>query len=289
MFPTAAHLNIGGSIHGGAVLSFIDMALFAGGRCAGMGEGHYVTLDCATHFIARGQIDVPLDAIVRMVGADPRRARLPVGALRAGRRSRRTASPGTLKRIRDNDVTGPVGTAYAALVAAGELKPDPDQARGRRRARPARRRARQGEARAACRACSAKPDAAARRLSVGRGRARQVDADGPGLRQHRRRAQAPRPFPRVHARGARAAARRAGERGGRPDHRRWPKQIADEAQLARLRRDGGQQQRRRDDPVAAVHRAARARAWRSSPPRTGRRATSTRTASTASCSCPSST
>ena len=68
MFPTARHLNMGGSIHGGAVMSFIDMALFAGGRIAGMGEGHYVTLDCATHFIARGRIDVPLDAIVRMVG-----------------------------------------------------------------------------------------------------------------------------------------------------------------------------------------------------------------------------
>jgi acyl-coenzyme A thioesterase PaaI-like protein len=68
MFPTMKHLNMGGSIHGGAVMSFIDMALFAGGRIAGMGEGHYVTLDCATHFIARGRIDIPLDAIVRMVG-----------------------------------------------------------------------------------------------------------------------------------------------------------------------------------------------------------------------------
>jgi len=68
MFPNESHLNMGGSIHGGAVMSFIDMALFAGGRCAGMHEGHYVTLDCATHFIARGRIDVPLDAVVRLVG-----------------------------------------------------------------------------------------------------------------------------------------------------------------------------------------------------------------------------
>jgi acyl-coenzyme A thioesterase PaaI-like protein len=68
MFPNETHLNMGGSIHGGAVMSFIDMALFAGGRCAGMNEGHYVTLDCATHFIARGRIDVPLDAVVRLVG-----------------------------------------------------------------------------------------------------------------------------------------------------------------------------------------------------------------------------
>ena len=68
MFPTRKHLNNGGSIHGGAVMSFIDMALFAGMRCAGINDGHYVTLDCATHFIARGKIDTPLDAVVRLVG-----------------------------------------------------------------------------------------------------------------------------------------------------------------------------------------------------------------------------
>ncbi|HEV2043353.1 MAG TPA: PaaI family thioesterase [Sphingomicrobium sp.] len=67
MLPTEAHLNMGGSLHGGAVMSFIDMALFAGGRCAGMGEGHYVTLDCSTRFIARGRINVPLDAHVRLL------------------------------------------------------------------------------------------------------------------------------------------------------------------------------------------------------------------------------
>ena len=67
MFPTDAHLNLGGSIHGGAVMSFIDMALFAGGRCAGMEKGHYVTLDCAVHFVGRGRANVPLDAEVRLV------------------------------------------------------------------------------------------------------------------------------------------------------------------------------------------------------------------------------
>ena len=67
MFPTEAHMNMGGSIHGGAVMSFIDMALFAGGRCAGMAEGHYVTLDMTTHFLARGKAEVPLDARVELV------------------------------------------------------------------------------------------------------------------------------------------------------------------------------------------------------------------------------
>ena len=67
IFPTERHLNLGGSIHGGVVMSFIDMALFAGGRCAGMAEGHYVTLDLTTHFIARGEVGKPLDAYVEMI------------------------------------------------------------------------------------------------------------------------------------------------------------------------------------------------------------------------------
>jgi len=67
MSPTEAHLNMGGSIHGGAVMSFIDMALFAGGRCAGMAEGHYVTLDCSVHFVGRGKAGVPLEALVQLV------------------------------------------------------------------------------------------------------------------------------------------------------------------------------------------------------------------------------
>ena len=37
--PDEAHLNMGGSIHGGAVMSFIDMSMFAGGLCAGMEPG----------------------------------------------------------------------------------------------------------------------------------------------------------------------------------------------------------------------------------------------------------
>lgn len=65
--PTKALLNMGGSIHGGAVMSFIDISLFAGGRCAGMDEGHYVTLDCSVHFIGRGRAGTPLEAHVELV------------------------------------------------------------------------------------------------------------------------------------------------------------------------------------------------------------------------------
>jgi acyl-coenzyme A thioesterase 13 len=67
MFPTEDHMNMGGSIHGGAIMSFIDMSLFAGGLCAGMDKAHYVTLDLTTHFVARGQAGSPLDAHVELV------------------------------------------------------------------------------------------------------------------------------------------------------------------------------------------------------------------------------
>ena len=67
MFPTEDHMNMGGSIHGGAVMSFIDMAMFAGGLCAGMERSHYVTLHLTTHFLARGQAGSPLDAHVELV------------------------------------------------------------------------------------------------------------------------------------------------------------------------------------------------------------------------------
>ena len=71
IMPTEAMLNHGGSIHGGAVMSFIDMAMFAGGLCAGMTRGHYVTLDLTTHFLARGKAGRPLDAHVELVRQTP--------------------------------------------------------------------------------------------------------------------------------------------------------------------------------------------------------------------------
>ncbi|MEO7240430.1 MAG: PaaI family thioesterase [Sphingomicrobium sp.] len=98
MTVTDAHLNLGGSIHGGAVMSFIDMALFAGGRCAGMAEGHYVTLDLTTHFLARGAAGMPLDAHVELI----RQTRSLVflqGVCRQGGEPRYSFT-GTLKRVR---------------------------------------------------------------------------------------------------------------------------------------------------------------------------------------------
>ena len=99
MFPTEEHLNLGGSIHGGAVMSFIDMALFAGGRCGGMAEGHYVTLDMTTHFLSRGEAGMPLDAHVELIRQTRSFAFLQGTVRQNGEPC--YSFTGTLKRIRD--------------------------------------------------------------------------------------------------------------------------------------------------------------------------------------------
>jgi len=67
MFPDVSHANLGNVVHGGAILTFIDMAFFAGGHMAGMSDTNAVTLDCAAQFIGAGEIGVPLDAAVELL------------------------------------------------------------------------------------------------------------------------------------------------------------------------------------------------------------------------------
>jgi uncharacterized protein (TIGR00369 family) len=67
IFPDESHTNMGGMLHGGAVLTFIDMALFAGGRVAGADTKRAVTLDCATQFLSPGRPGLPLDAEVELL------------------------------------------------------------------------------------------------------------------------------------------------------------------------------------------------------------------------------
>lgn len=67
MFPAHAHSNLGDAVHGGAILTFIDMAFFAGGHVAGMSDTDAVTLDCAAHFIGAGRLGPPLDAEVELI------------------------------------------------------------------------------------------------------------------------------------------------------------------------------------------------------------------------------
>ena len=67
MFPEERHSNLGDMVHGGAILTFIDMALFAGGRMAGADVIRAVTLDLSTRFLSPGRIGVPLDAEVELI------------------------------------------------------------------------------------------------------------------------------------------------------------------------------------------------------------------------------
>ena len=68
MFPEHRHGNLGDSVHGGATLGFIDVALFGAARQFGLdGAGLAVTLDLSVQFIGAGRIDRPLDAQVELL------------------------------------------------------------------------------------------------------------------------------------------------------------------------------------------------------------------------------
>ena len=67
MFPEERHSNLGNMVHGGAILTFIDMAFFAGGRLAGAEVMRAVTLDCSVRFLSPGRIGIPLDAEVELL------------------------------------------------------------------------------------------------------------------------------------------------------------------------------------------------------------------------------
>ncbi len=68
MFPTIKHTNLMGNLHGGTILSLMDVAMFAGARMFGLIEaGTAVTLDMSVQFIGAGKMDVPLDAEVELL------------------------------------------------------------------------------------------------------------------------------------------------------------------------------------------------------------------------------
>lgn len=63
-FPQRQHSNLGDNVHGGALLGWIDVALFATCRSHGIIEaGTAVTLDLSTQFIGAGRLDTPLDCV----------------------------------------------------------------------------------------------------------------------------------------------------------------------------------------------------------------------------------
>ena len=74
MFPGVAQSNLGNIVHGGAILTFIDMAMFAGGYAAGGDIGPSVTLDLSAQFLAAATLGVPLDSTVEILRESKRMA-----------------------------------------------------------------------------------------------------------------------------------------------------------------------------------------------------------------------
>ena len=68
MTPAREHSNLAGRVHGGALLGFIDVALFAASRGFGLiTAGTAVTLDLSAQFIGGGMIGEPLEAHIELL------------------------------------------------------------------------------------------------------------------------------------------------------------------------------------------------------------------------------
>jgi len=68
MLPRHEHSNMRGQVHGGALLGFMDVALFAAARGLGViGAGGAVTLDLSSQFIGGGTIGQALYADIELL------------------------------------------------------------------------------------------------------------------------------------------------------------------------------------------------------------------------------
>ncbi len=68
MIPEIQHSNLLNAVHGGAILGFIDVALFAACyHLEALNAGPSVTLDLSSQFIAPARIDAPLDAEIEVL------------------------------------------------------------------------------------------------------------------------------------------------------------------------------------------------------------------------------
>ena len=68
MFPEMRHTNLMGNLHGGTILSLIDVSVFGCSRMLGIIEaGTAVTLDMSVQFIGAGTAEAPLDSVAEML------------------------------------------------------------------------------------------------------------------------------------------------------------------------------------------------------------------------------
>lgn len=95
--PTRDHLNGGGSIHGGALMSFADFSLFAIARAA-LGDEKAVTLSFNAEFVTAGVAGAPVEATGEVLRAT-RSVVFVRGVVTQGSRPL-LAFSGTLKKIK---------------------------------------------------------------------------------------------------------------------------------------------------------------------------------------------
>lgn len=68
LFADERHSNLTGSLHGGATMGFIDIALFAAARTLGLEDiPGALTLDASIQFIGAGEVGEPLDAVIELL------------------------------------------------------------------------------------------------------------------------------------------------------------------------------------------------------------------------------
>ncbi len=68
MFPERKHSNLGDTVHGAAMVSLVDVALFTACHQFGsLSAARSVTLDLSLQFVGAGRLGEPLDAVVEMI------------------------------------------------------------------------------------------------------------------------------------------------------------------------------------------------------------------------------
>lgn len=68
IWPQRIHSNLADVVHGGVVMSFIDISLFAGSRMLGiLDAGRAVTVDLSCQFMAPGLLEKSLDSQVEIL------------------------------------------------------------------------------------------------------------------------------------------------------------------------------------------------------------------------------
>jgi uncharacterized protein (TIGR00369 family) len=67
MAPRREHSNLRGDVHGGALLGFMDVAVFAAARTLGIMDGPAATVDLSAQFMAGVSADAPVEAVVELL------------------------------------------------------------------------------------------------------------------------------------------------------------------------------------------------------------------------------